>query len=119
MSLRCILKQLSRVRSNRTTDNSGLHVEEWDDEKHQDTGNVVRVIPYIAVSLRWLHISAKYWKAELDYQPKPSKSSAVQRWEGVTEEELKEFDEASSHPYECNCDLCKKWHELMGPEPEE
>jgi hypothetical protein len=36
----------------------------------------------------------------------------------VTEEELKEFDEASSHPYECNCDLCKKWHELMGPEPE-
>jgi hypothetical protein len=34
-----------------TTDNSGLHVEEWDDEKHQDTGNVVRVIPYSLLCL--------------------------------------------------------------------
>lgn len=37
----------------------------------------------------------------------------------MSEDELKEFDEASNHPWECDCDLCKKWHELMGPEPEE
>jgi hypothetical protein len=41
-----------------TTDNSGLHVEEWDDEKHQDTGNVVRVIPYSLLCLCAGYISA-------------------------------------------------------------
>jgi hypothetical protein len=77
---------------------------------------------------RWLHISVsrvstlssrRCFRLDQKRNARRSQSKAVQRWEGVTEEELKEFDEASSHPYECNCDLCKKWHELMGPEPEE
>lgn len=34
----------------------------------------------------------------------------------MTEIELKEFDEASNHQYECTCDLCKKWWKLMGRE---
>lgn len=32
----------------------------------------------------------------------------------MTNEEIKEFDEASNHPYECKCSLCLKWWELMG-----
>jgi hypothetical protein len=37
----------------------------------------------------------------------------------MTEQELVEFDEATNHPYECACNLCKKWWELMGPEDED
>jgi hypothetical protein len=37
----------------------------------------------------------------------------------MTAEELKQFDEASNHPYECACDICKKWWELMGDEDDE
>lgn len=37
----------------------------------------------------------------------------------MTEQELAEFDEASNHPYECQCELCKKWWEKVGPEREE
>lgn len=32
----------------------------------------------------------------------------------LTEQELKEFDEATKHPYECKCELCKKWWNVMG-----
>lgn len=34
----------------------------------------------------------------------------------ATPEEIKRFDEASNHPYECNCDLCKEWWEQVPPE---
>ena len=27
-----------------------------------------------------------------------------------------EFDEASSHPYECKCELCKEWLNQVPPE---
>lgn len=37
----------------------------------------------------------------------------------MTEQELKEFDIASEHPYECNCDLCKKWWSNVPKEEEE
>ena len=33
--------------------------------------------------------------------------------------ELKRFDEASNHPYYCQCDLCKEWWEIVGPERED
>ena len=33
-------------------------------------------------------------------------------------EQLSNFKEASNHPYECTCKICKEWWELMGPEPE-
>jgi hypothetical protein len=36
----------------------------------------------------------------------------------LTPEQLARFDEASNHPYECRCDLCREWWELMGPERE-
>lgn len=35
------------------------------------------------------------------------------------EEERKRFDIASSHPYECRCELCAEWWLTMGPEPED
>lgn len=34
----------------------------------------------------------------------------------MTPEELKRFDEASNHPYECTCEICKEWWEHVGPE---
>lgn len=34
----------------------------------------------------------------------------------LTEKELKEFDEASNHDEDCYCELCVKWHELLGEE---
>jgi hypothetical protein len=34
----------------------------------------------------------------------------------MTPEELKRFDEASNHPYECKCDICKEWWEQMPKE---
>lgn len=36
----------------------------------------------------------------------------------MTPEELARFDEASNHPYECKCAICKEWWTLMGPEEE-
>jgi len=33
--------------------------------------------------------------------------------------QLKRFDEASNHPYECRCDLCKEWWSLVPPEDED
>ncbi len=38
---------------------------------------------------------------------------------GLTPEQLKRFDEASNHPYECKCKICKEWWELVGPEKDE
>jgi hypothetical protein len=37
----------------------------------------------------------------------------------MTPEELKRFDEASDHPYECRCELCLEWRAQMPPEDEE
>lgn len=37
----------------------------------------------------------------------------------MTPQELSEFDEASSHPYECKCDLCKKWWASVPPEDDD
>lgn len=34
----------------------------------------------------------------------------------MTPEELKRFDEASNHPYECKCALCKAWWAQVPPE---
>jgi len=34
-------------------------------------------------------------------------------------EQLKRFDEASNHPYECKCELCKEWWTLVPPEDDE
>lgn len=34
----------------------------------------------------------------------------------ITEEELKEFDEASNHDEDCYCEKCEKWHEIVGEE---
>ena len=34
----------------------------------------------------------------------------------TTPEQLARLDEASSHPYECKCDLCKEWWDSMPPE---
>ena len=34
-------------------------------------------------------------------------------------EQLKRFDEASNHPYECRCELCLEWWQLVGPERED
>jgi len=31
-------------------------------------------------------------------------------------EQLKRFDEASNHPYECECEICKEWWAQMPPE---
>lgn len=32
---------------------------------------------------------------------------------------LDRFDEASNHPYECRCELCKEWWAQVPPEDEE
>ena len=37
----------------------------------------------------------------------------------LTPEQLKRFDEASNHPYECKCELCKEWWSLVPPEDDE
>ena len=37
----------------------------------------------------------------------------------MTPEQLKRFDEASNHPYECECEICKEWWSLVPPEEEE
>jgi hypothetical protein len=37
----------------------------------------------------------------------------------MTPEELKRFDEASNHPYECKCELCKEWWKQVPPEDDE
>lgn len=34
----------------------------------------------------------------------------------MTPEELRRFDEASNHPYECGCELCKDWWTQAPPE---
>ncbi len=34
-------------------------------------------------------------------------------------EQLKRFDEASNHPYECKCELCREWWALMPPEDDD
>ncbi len=36
--------------------------------------------------------------------------------EKYTEQQLKDFDEATEHPYECKCEKCKLWWEMMPPE---
>jgi hypothetical protein len=36
----------------------------------------------------------------------------------VDQEQIKRFDQASNHPYECRCELCAEWWELVGPEDE-
>lgn len=35
---------------------------------------------------------------------------------GMTEEELSILDIGASHAYECECDVCRKYWELVGPE---
>ena len=35
---------------------------------------------------------------------------------GMTPEQLARFDQASNHPYSCDCEICKEWWELCGPE---
>lgn len=37
----------------------------------------------------------------------------------MTPEQLKRFDEASEHPYECRCKLCKEWWKAVPPEDNE
>jgi hypothetical protein len=37
----------------------------------------------------------------------------------MTPEELKRFDEASNHPYECKCAICKEWWSLVPLEDED
>ncbi len=37
----------------------------------------------------------------------------------MTPEQLKRFDEASNHPYECKCDICKEWRSLVPPEDDD
>lgn len=37
----------------------------------------------------------------------------------MTDEEIKRFDEASNHPYECRCELCKEWWAQVPPEDDE
>lgn len=37
----------------------------------------------------------------------------------MTPEELKRFDEASNHPYECGCEICLEWWDAVGPEEED
>lgn len=32
---------------------------------------------------------------------------------------LSRFDEASNHPYECKCELCKEWWASVPPEEDE
>ena len=34
----------------------------------------------------------------------------------MSAEDINALDVGSSHPYECKCDVCKRWWELMGPE---
>jgi hypothetical protein len=36
----------------------------------------------------------------------------------LTPEQLKRFDEASNHPFECNCEICREWWSLMLPPAE-
>ena len=33
--------------------------------------------------------------------------------------DIKDFDEASNHPYECQCLICIEWWKEVGPECEE
>ena len=33
----------------------------------------------------------------------------------LTPEQLKRFDEASNHPFECDCEICREWWTLMPP----
>ncbi len=33
--------------------------------------------------------------------------------------ELRDFDEASNHSYECKCKLCRRWWQMVGPEPKD
>lgn len=35
---------------------------------------------------------------------------------GMTPEELERFDQASNHPFDCHCDMCKEWWDAVGPE---
>ena len=37
----------------------------------------------------------------------------------MTPEALKRFDEASNHPYECRCELCKEWWAQVPPEDDD
>lgn len=38
---------------------------------------------------------------------------------GMTADQLQRFDEASNHPYECRCELCKEWWAQVPPEEDE
>jgi hypothetical protein len=38
---------------------------------------------------------------------------------GMSKVDLARFDEASDHAYECNCDLCEDWWDLVGEESDE
>jgi len=31
---------------------------------------------------------------------------------------IKDFDEATEHSYDCQCELCQEWWEKVGPERE-
>ena len=37
----------------------------------------------------------------------------------MTPDELKRFDQASNHTYECKCALCKEWWEQVPPEDDD
>ena len=37
----------------------------------------------------------------------------------MTPEELKRFDEASNHPYECRCEVCKEWWQQVPAEEDQ
>lgn len=38
---------------------------------------------------------------------------------GMKADQLQRFDEASNHPYECRCELCKEWWAQVPPEEDE
>ena len=37
----------------------------------------------------------------------------------MTPEEIERFDRASNHPYNCRCNICQEWWDIVGPEVDE
>jgi hypothetical protein len=56
------------------------------------------------------------WHLETAPTPEPRPIQRKPVVHKITPKQLARFDEASNHPYECRCELCKEWWELVPPE---
>jgi len=60
-----------------------------------------------------------FWDKKMKVYPDNAHKSGAAVVIPLSGQELKDFDEASNHDYDCKCSKCKKWWNLVGNEDDE